>query len=83
MFTISTEKDDNSCIVKLNGRIDSTNAAEAEKQITAAAADFQGMLTLDASDLAYISSAGLRVILRLKKMNKTITFRPKCVGIEI
>ncbi len=69
MFTISTEKDDNSCIVKLNGRIDSTNAADAEAMITGAIDGFSGELVLDAQNLSYISSAGLRVILRLKKAN--------------
>ena len=69
MFTISTEKDDNSCIVKLNGRIDSTNAADAEAKITQAVSGFAGEVRLDAKDLSYISSAGLRVILRLKKAN--------------
>ncbi len=69
MFTISTEKDDNSCIVKLNGRIDSTNAADAEAMITGAIDGSSGELVLDAQNLTYISSAGLRVILRLKKAN--------------
>lgn len=69
MFTISTEKDDNSCIVKLNGRIDSTNAADAEAMISGAIDGFSGELVLDAQNLTYISSAGLRVILRLKKAN--------------
>ena len=69
MFTISTEKDDNSCIVKLNGRIDSTNAADAEAMIAGAIDGSSGELVLDAQNLSYISSAGLRVILRLKKAN--------------
>lgn len=69
MFTISTEKDNNCCIVKLNGRIDSTNAADAEAMITGAIDGFSGELVLDAQNLSYISSAGLRVILRLKKAN--------------
>ena len=69
MFTISTEKENNCCIVKLNGRIDSTNAADAEAMINGAIDGFSGELVLDAQELSYISSAGLRVILRLKKAN--------------
>ena len=69
MFTISTEKDNNCCIVKLNGRIDSTNAADAEAMITGAIDGSSGELVLDAQNLSYISSAGLRVVLRLKKAN--------------
>ncbi|MBE6719540.1 MAG: STAS domain-containing protein [Ruminococcaceae bacterium] len=57
--------------VKLTGRIDSANAAETEKKINEQIGDFDGELVLDASELEYISSAGLRVILRLKKANKS------------
>ena len=56
-------------IVQLTGRIDSSNAAEVEKQIGEQIGDFTGEIELDAGALEYISSAGLRVILRLKKAN--------------
>jgi len=52
----------------LCSRIDSSNAEEFEKEIRAAFSEgFPDVLILDASDLLYISSAGLRVLLRLKK----------------
>ena len=52
----------------LAGRIDSANAAEAEKEITGIrSANPSKTLLLDFGDLSYISSAGLRVILRCKK----------------
>lgn len=54
--------------VALTGRIDSGNAAEIEKEIQEQLDSAQpSSLTLDAGDLQYISSAGLRVILRLRK----------------
>ena len=54
--------------VRLEGRIDSGNAAQVEETITAQlAGQNPAAVVLDASELAYISSAGLRVILRLKK----------------
>lgn len=54
--------------VALSGRIDSGNAAEREEAILAQLAGKGDIdLILDATDLEYISSAGLRVILRLKK----------------
>ena len=54
----------------LSGRIDSTNAHEAEDEIMRLVAGKQTLpVVIDASGLQYISSAGLRVILRLKKTN--------------
>ena len=55
--------------VKLSGRIDSENSAETEKKIFAQLADSgSSSVILDAEHLEYISSAGLRVILRVKKI---------------
>ena len=54
--------------IDLQGRIDSNNAAQVEKDIFARLADSgASSVVLDAEELEYISSAGLRVILRLKK----------------
>ncbi|MBQ6465463.1 MAG: ATP-binding protein [Oscillospiraceae bacterium] len=53
--------------IELKGRIDSNNAAEAEKAILAQLPDGGEAVVLDAAALDYISSAGLRIILRLKK----------------
>lgn len=54
--------------IELNGRIDSNNASQVEEQIRGQLNGFTGgTLTLDAASLAYISSAGLRVLLRLRK----------------
>lgn len=55
-------------IIKLNGRIDSNNAAQVEKEIMAQLAGQTGApVELDAAGLDYISSAGLRVLLRIRK----------------
>ena len=53
--------------IRLSGRIDSNNAASVEEDLLrqASAAD---AVVLDAQDLEYISSAGLRVLLRIRKM---------------
>ena len=54
----------------LEGRIDTTNAAQTEKELLSdvenRAADTT-KLVLDASELEYISSAGLRVLMKLRK----------------
>lgn len=50
------------------GRIDASNAAEAEEKIFSIKNNNPGKHTvIDADELEYISSAGLRVILRLRK----------------
>ena len=55
----------------LSGRVDSANAAETERAISDIRASQPCTeLVLDLSDLEYISSAGLRVILRCKKSVK-------------
>ena len=54
--------------IAINGRIDASNAAAAEEKIFAIKAQNKGLHTvIDADSLEYISSAGLRVILRLRK----------------
>ncbi|MCR5649148.1 MAG: STAS domain-containing protein, partial [Oscillospiraceae bacterium] len=53
--------------IELTGRIDSNNAQQTEKEIIdRLAACGENEVVLDAAGLEYISSAGLRVILRLK-----------------
>ena len=54
--------------ITLSGRIDSNNAPEIEKQIFEQIGNGTDMpIVLDAQDLQYISSAGLRVLLRIRK----------------
>lgn len=57
--------------IALSGRIDSNNVEEIEKEIEQEVNTWEGTLILDAQKLEYISSAGLRMILRLKKKNET------------
>ena len=54
--------------IAVEGRIDASNAAEAEEKIFSIKNDNPGKHTvIDADKLEYISSAGLRLILRLRK----------------
>ena len=53
--------------IKLSGRIDSSNAAQIEQSINEQIGASGDEIILDASELDYISSAGLRVVLRVKK----------------
>ncbi|MBO5931010.1 MAG: anti-sigma factor antagonist [Clostridia bacterium] len=54
--------------IAIAGRVDASNAAQAEEEIFNIKNDNSGKHTvIDADNLEYISSAGLRVILRLRK----------------
>lgn len=58
-------------MIKLKGRIDSNNAAQFEEEMMDAVNKNPGEeITLDASALEYISSAGLRVLMKLRKIVK-------------
>ena len=54
--------------IAVSGRIDASNASEAEEKIFSIKKEHPGKhVVVDADQLEYISSAGLRVILRLRK----------------
>ena len=61
---ITTEKNGDTLIVRLSGRLDTTTAPELEQFLDGCG---ESALTLDFSDLSYISSAGLRVLLKTHK----------------
>ena len=63
------KKEKQTYTIYLEGRIDSGNAPEIEKEINAIGFERTDSLVLDMQKLEYISSAGLRVVLRLKKSN--------------
>ena len=59
--------------IKLGKRIDTTNFLEVEKDLfDQIAVTPHKTLTLDAEDLDYIASSGLRVLLKIAKIDKTL-----------
>lgn len=69
-MTITKTKTDSTLTLALEGRLDTTTAPELEAEIKSS---LEGVtaLVLDMKELAYLSSAGLRVILAAQKqMNK-------------
>ena len=69
-MTIDKVQDGAKLTVKVSGRLDTTTAPELEDDLKASLDGIED-LTMDFSDLEYISSAGLRVLLSAQKiMNK-------------
>lgn len=69
-MTITKTQDQNSLTLFLEGRLDTTTSPQLEAELSASLGGVTH-LTLDLSNLAYLSSAGLRVILSAqKRMNK-------------
>ena len=64
-------QNDHAWTLYLEGRIDSGNAAQFEKEVLEAASQASGArILLDAGNLEYVSSAGLRVLMKLRKQAK-------------
>lgn len=60
------KKNENPAVLALSGRLDTTTAPELEAEISELLLT-ENALTLDLENLEYISSAGLRVILKTQK----------------
>jgi len=68
---MNSKIEDGKLIICLDGRIDSNNSDAIEKEINEIRnANPSDGLIMDAENLEYVSSAGLRVLLRLKKIEK-------------
>lgn len=68
MLEIKGNLQDNTMVIALAGRIDSNNASQAEEEINSLLADYDAdSLCVDMQGLEYISSAGLRILLRLRR----------------
>ena len=68
MENLKLERDGKTLKIALSGNVDSTNAPVLEKELMAFCAEGEAdAAVIDCEALNYISSAGLRVVLRLKK----------------
>ena len=74
---MKTKEENGKLILFPAGRIDANNASDFERELTDAVSANGGMEPiLDAGELKYISSAGLRVLMRLRKaLGKDVTIR--------
>ena len=65
-MTINKTKADNIITLALEGRLDTTTAPELDKEIDVVIEETADLI-FDFKDLEYISSAGLRVLLKAQK----------------
>jgi len=69
-MNIKQESFGNTVILSLNGRLDTLNFALLENELTSLTEKNQKNIILDCQDLDYISSSGLRILLKaLKQVN--------------
>ena len=80
---ISKEANGTSLTISLDGRLDTTPAPQLEAEITGGLNGVTNLI-IDMEKLVYVSSAGLRVLLKAQKtMNKQGTMTVKIVSSEI
>ena len=73
MENVTYKMQDNTLVFAFNGKISSENAAAVEEKVNEIIkAQAHEKVVVDAENLEYISSAGLRVILRLKKAEPSL-----------
>lgn len=73
MENVTYKMQDDTLVLAFNGKISSENAAAAETKINEIVkSEAHQNVVIDAENLEYISSAGLRVILRLKKAEPSL-----------
>jgi anti-sigma B factor antagonist len=66
-MNLTNEKINNFSVININGRIDSTNYAEFEKQINLLFNSGETNIIINCKGLKYISSSGLRIFLIAQK----------------
>ena len=72
----------NSVLVKTGNRIDTINAGDFEREINPILSESGVDLELDCSELDYISSSGLRVVLKAQKMISANKRQMKLTGVK-
>jgi len=67
IFTVQSNPEENKTTLTLSGRLDTGTSPQLQEKLEELLAEGTGDIILDLSDLEYISSAGLRVLLMGEK----------------
>ena len=74
-MNIEFEKNTDFSLLKLSGRLDATTVSEFDEKITDLIAEIDKSLLLDLTEIIYVSSAGLRSILKIAKLSRSKNFQ--------
>ena len=74
-MNIEFEKNTDFCLLKLSGRLDATTVSEFDEKITDFISEIDKSLLLDLTEIIYVSSAGLRSILKIAKLSRVKNFQ--------
>lgn len=80
MLNITVEKNDSAAVFSLKGRIDTMTAPDFEKSVMQTI-DTSNEFVFDFSEVQYISSAGLRVLLKTQKLLNASSGTMKLIGV--
>ncbi|MBB6735614.1 STAS domain-containing protein [Cohnella zeiphila] len=81
MNIVTTERD-GAIVFSVQGRLDGTHAAEAESAFLKLANEGRSRFVFDFTDMSYISSAGLRVVLVAAKKIRAVQGALVCAGMS-
>lgn len=81
-MAIDVSTADGATIITLIGRLDSNSSTEAERAVNESIDDNTNRMVLDFTDLDYISSAGLRVVLIAAKRIKAAKGKLALFGMQ-
>ena len=79
---ISKEKKGETMVVAINGRLDTTNYADLDKELNELLGAGENNLLMDCSEMNYISSSGLRVFLVYLKKLKASGGKMQLCGLQ-
>lgn len=81
-MNIKTSERDGISVMAIEGRLDGQHAQTAESAFLAIAQDGRTRFVLDFTEMAYISSAGLRIVLVAAKKVRSVQGRLVCAGMS-
>lgn len=71
-MTINVTKNDEQTLIKMTGSLDTLAAEQVDEQIKDIETNMTNSIVIDCTELDYIASAGLRLLIRIRKAASTM-----------